>query len=501
PTRSDPLPKPIRGEQGYEEFGFESMVSIAPSSSRMRSSKAPTVPGEMSSEQNLNYLATWLETVADLQHAAARSEDFYRLAAEALVNLIGLDYGLVLLQENGTWVVKGSAAAENRKVGPFSRSLVNHVVVNRCTIYRDINKLSADSNSMADIDAAVVSPIFGIDESVKGVMYGVRNQEGLLARGNVTAIESHLVQLLAGAAGAYLARSAALRNQVQFEQFFASDLVRELERDPLLLEGRIEEVTILCSDLRGFTSLSQRLGAEKTCRMLRDMMEVLSERIVEAGGTIVDYAGDGILAMWNAPAKQPRHVELACQAALAMLAELPELNERWADDAGGTLSLGIGINTGDAQVGNTGSSRKFKYGPHGHTVNLASRIQDATKALGLPLLIAGKSRESLPAEFHTRRVGSIRMPGVSEPVTVFELHGKEASPAWLMRRDIYERALQFFETAQLSQACQAAIPLLSIGDDEAYDTPALKMLRRVWDAMDRPDEPFEPVIDVGAKRP
>ena len=254
----------------------------------------------------------------------------------------------------------------------------------------------------------MASPIFGLQEDVVGVLYGVRAQQGLPSRGAIEPLEAQLVQLLAAAVGANLARSMAQRTRVQFEQFFSPDLARELERDPKLLEGRTDEVTILFSDLRGFTALSERLGAHKTCRMLRDMMERLSERIVEYGGVIVDYAGDGILAMWNAPAKQPDHAVRACRAGLAMLGELPALNARWGDEAAGSLAMGIGINTGEALVGNTGSKRKFKYGPHGHPVNLASRVQDATKKLGLPLLITASTRDRLPghAAYPSYRPGS-----------------------------------------------------------------------------------------------
>src|SRR5205823_2272140 len=116
---------------------------------------------------------------------------------------------------------------------------------------------------------------------------------------------------------------------------------------------------------------SERLGPQTSCRILRDVMERLSEQIVKYKGVIVDYAGDGILAMWNAPVIQADHAALAARAALAMLAELPALNASWQATVGGLLGLGIGLNTGVARVGNTGSSRKMKYGPHGLTVNVA----------------------------------------------------------------------------------------------------------------------------------
>jgi adenylate cyclase len=110
--------------------------------------------------------------------------------------------------------------------------------------------------------------------------------------------------------------------------------------------------------------------------------------------------------------------------------EMPDLNTRWRATVGGELVLGIGINTGPAQVGNTGCSRKFKYGPHGHTVNLASRVQEATKELRLPLLITGPTRAQLPDNFLTRRLGQMQLPGVKEPVLLYELQGETPSSDW-----------------------------------------------------------------------
>ncbi len=308
------------------------------------------------------------------------------------------------------------------------------------------------------------------------------------------------MQLLAAAAGANLARSLALRTRVQFEQFFSAELVRELERDAGLLEGRIDEVTVLFSDLRGFTAISERLGPHRTCHMLRDMMERLTDRIVEHGGAIVDYAGDGILAMWNAPVKQADHAARACRAALAMLAELPDLNARWSGELAAALVMGIGINTGEALVGNTGSQRKFKYGPHGHTVNVASRIQDATKRLKLPLLITDSTRANLPAEFLTRRIGRVVLPGVAQPVVAYELNGPHASPEWVRLRDTYEAALAFFEAGQWARACQALTPLLDAGGERpVYDWPTLKLLRQAWNCLESRPDPFDPIIEVSGK--
>src|SRR5262249_48581001 len=212
-------------------------------------------------------------------------------------------------------------------------------------------------------------------------------------------------------------------------QFFSAELVRELERCPDLLEGRDQVVTILVSDLRGFTPLSERLGPQVTCRLIRDMMECMTERIAEQGGVIVDYAGDGILAMWNAPVHQDDHAARACRAALAMLGELGGLNARWQQQAAGALQLGIRLNTGPAQVGNTGCSRRFKYGPHGHTVNLAARVQGACKEVALPLLITQATRDALGDRFVVARAPHVPLAGVKGEVALYELLGESGSRA------------------------------------------------------------------------
>ena len=142
-------------------------------------------------------------------------------------------------------------------------------------------------------------------------------------------------------------------------------------------------------------------------------MQHLTARIMESSGVVVDYIGDGLLAMWNAPLEQPDHAALACRAALAMRDGLPELNRRWEGRLGKPIGLGIGINSGAALVGNTGSHQKFKYGPLGHTVNLASRVEGATKHLGVSLLLTGSTRNSLGSSFATRRLCRARVVGIS----------------------------------------------------------------------------------------
>jgi adenylate cyclase len=444
-------------------------------------------------------LARWLDTVLALQEITAGSEDFYRQTAKAMVELIDLELGMVLLRRNQAWTVAGAYAANDRVSVHYSRTLLSRVASERRTFYLDLNSLAEVTASLAKVSAAVVSPIFDICEDVVGALYGMRTDTAVARRG-IQPLEAQLVQLLASAVGSHMVRAAAARTRVQFEQFFSPELVRELERDPNLLEGRSQEVTVLFSDLRGFTRLSLELGPQVTCRLLRDMMERLTEPIVGHGGVIVDYAGDGILAMWNAPSRQLNHALRACSAALDMLGMMTDLNERWRETAGGKLALGIGINTGIAQVGNTGSNRKFKYGPHGHTVNLASRVQDATKKLGLPLLITDATRASLSLEMAVRRLGKVHLPGIQEPVVLFELHGRTAPLQWQAQRDTYELALEQYERGEWAKACQSLLPLLQLFEQEGYqDGPTLKLLRRAGECLEARPDPFDAIIEVSTK--
>src|SRR5262249_55483309 len=147
---------------------------------------------------------------------------------------------------------------------------------------------------------------------------------------------------------------AALAAQVRFEQFFTPELSRQLAARPGLLESRDCEVTALFCDIRGFSRISERLGPAQTVTWMSDVLGSLSDCVLAHRGVLVNYVGDELLAMWGAPEEQPDHAMLACRAALAMLEQLPVLSRRWRDLLQEEMSFGIGINTGQACVGNIG---------------------------------------------------------------------------------------------------------------------------------------------------
>jgi adenylate cyclase len=178
--------------------------------------------------------------------------------------------------------------------------------------------------------------------------------------------------------------------------------------------------------------------------------------------------------MWGAPEPQPDQRLRAIRAGLAMTAALPGLNEKWQPILGEPMNLGIGINTGPAQVGNTGSSFKFKYGPLGNTVNLASRVQGLTKYLRCRLLVTAATRQGLASEFLCRRVVRTRVVNITEPVELYEVETASTPERQSFFRES-ETALTELEAEQFAEAAGRAGALLM---SHRGDGPLLLTLSR-----------------------
>jgi adenylate cyclase len=224
-------------------------------------------------------------------------------------------------------------------------------------------------------------------------------------------------------------------------------------------------------------------------------MSHVSDCVIDHGGVIVDFTGDGALAMWGAPEKQPDHAERACRAALAMLATLPKLDERWTTETQERMGFGIGISSGPAQVGNIGARRKFKYGPLGNTVNLASRVEGATKYLKSNVLITGSTKALLGPAWHTRRLACVRTLNIAEPVDLYELTG-DSSQAWETLRETYERALDAFDKKDLRAAARL---LGALQIDYPNDGPSLVLLARTVQYLADDRAAFDPVYTLPGK--
>lgn len=287
-----------------------------------------------------------------------------------------------------------------------------------------------------------------------------------------------------------------LREQL-YEQFFTPELAREIVRHPDLLqmEGKKAEVSILFCDVRKFSTISERLGPIDTIAWLRDVMGILSDSVMRYGGVLVDYTGDELMAMWGAPEYEPNHAQLACTAAIEMLGILPEFDTRWEESVKSKTAVGIGINTGEVFVGNVGTRRKFKYGPLGNTVNLASRVQGATKYLRSEVLITGQTKDQLSPDARLRRLCTVKVNNILEPVELYELATVDRRN-WDGLKEAYEQALVEFEKQNFTKASSI---LGNIFLEYPNDGPSLLLMSRAVSAMLDETAPFDPVWELPGK--
>jgi adenylate cyclase len=217
-----------------------------------------------------------------------------------------------------------------------------------------------------------------------------------------------------------------------FAHYIAPSLLTRLEADESLLKlgGDVREVTIMFSDVRNFTALSERTQPAELVTILNRLFAALGSAIVGRLGTIDKFMGDAVMAFWNAPADVPRHPLMACQAALDMRLALRQLNA--SQPTAEPISIGIGLATGPALVGNMGFEQRFDYSCIGETVNLASRLESACKIVAYDILITAETRAAVP-ELACLPAGQVPLKGVSAPEPIYLLVGPAelaATPAF-----------------------------------------------------------------------
>ncbi len=280
-----------------------------------------------------------------------------------------------------------------------------------------------------------------------------------------------LVLFIMAAWLAYI-RTESEKKQVRnaFSHYISPDFMKELTADPdkLKLGGEVRELTVMFTDIRGFTSISERLSPEELIQLMNDFLTPMSTLVMENRGTIDKYMGDAMMAFWNAPLDDADHARHACQTALKMNFALDPINARLkqvADEKGQSpllLAAGIGVNTGAASVGNMGSRQRFAYSALGDTVNMASRFEGQTKAYGVTIMI-GEETAKRVSDFALLELDLIRVKGKAEPARIFTLLGDAASvdDAFRQWKIVHDKMLaayraQDFDGAAASlQICQA----------------------------------------------
>lgn len=209
-----------------------------------------------------------------------------------------------------------------------------------------------------------------------------------------------------------------------FSNYVSPDLVKEIEKNPdkLVLGGEQREISILFSDIRGFTTVSESLTPPELVTLLNEYLSPMTRIVLEEKGTLDKFIGDAVMAIFNAPLDVPQHALHACNAAVRMLDELQKLNEGFASRGMHTLDIGVGINTGPAVVGNMGADIRFDYTAIGDAVNLASRLEGLNKYYGSHILVSEDTRNQVPeGRFVFREVDRVRVKGKLQPIVMYEL--------------------------------------------------------------------------------
>jgi len=236
------------------------------------------------------------------------------------------------------------------------------------------------------------------------------------------------IALFAGVGYQYFVEGREKRKMKRlFGQYVSRDVYEQLVAHPELarLGGSRRDMTVLFSDIRGFTTITERGQPEEIVALLNEYFTRMVDIVFKHHGTLDKFVGDMVMALFGAPVEDPQHADHAVAAALEMTEELRRLNERWkAEGRFADLDIGIGINTGPMIAGNIGSEQIMSYTVIGDAVNLGSRLESLNKQYGTRIIISDATRERLTSAYQLRPLGDVVVKGKSQPVAIFELLGR-----------------------------------------------------------------------------
>lgn len=258
-------------------------------------------------------------------------------------------------------------------------------------------------------------------------------------------------------------RTDSERRQIRqaFGLYISPAFMDELTKNPekLKLGGETRELSVMFTDIRNFTAISEGMKPEELIQTMNDFLTPMSDLVMRNRGTIDKYIGDAMMAFWNAPLGDPDHARNACRAALGMQAAVEPINDSLkAKGRSVLLKVGIGINTGPCAVGNMGSRQRFAYSSLGDAVNMASRLEGQTKTYGVSIIIGEATREKA-LEFAALELDMILVKGKTMPVRIFALLGDESvaeSPAFKSLKAEHEEMMEAYRARDFVRALKAA---------------------------------------------
>lgn len=274
-----------------------------------------------------------------------------------------------------------------------------------------------------------------------------------------------------------------------FGQYLSPGVIDLIDRDPqkyIRPGGEVKDLTVMFSDIRDFTSLSEGLTPDELVRLLNEYLSAMTDIIFKNLGTLDKYIGDAIMAFWGSPYPQEDHAYRACCCALAMITGLDEMNSRWEKQGRKRIAIGIGLNTGPVNVGNMGSDKRLAWTVMGDNVNLASRLEGMTKKYRNRVIISEGTYLHVSHQFVAREVDRIRVKGKNQPVVIYELVAPIAQRekyANLLAE--YNAALDVYRSQRWQGAAEKFGELLALYPD---DGPTQVLLDRCIEFMSEAPE-------------
>ncbi len=275
-----------------------------------------------------------------------------------------------------------------------------------------------------------------------------------------------------------------------FSQYLSPGVIALIEKDPqkyIRPGGETKELTVMFSDIRGFTTLSEGLTADELVLLLNEYLGEMTEVLFRSLGTLDKYIGDAIMAFWGSPYPQTDHAYRACICALEMVRTLEKLNARWQAEGRKQISIGVGLNTGPVNVGNMGSAKRLAWTVMGDNVNLASRLEGMTKEYHVRIVIGEGTYRQIADQFVCRDLDKIRVKGKQQPVTIYELldfaaEKKKYEPLL----SCFKHAMEAYHEQNWQEAAGRLGVMLTRFPD---DGPAQIFLDRVLEFMQNAPEP------------
>jgi len=290
-----------------------------------------------------------------------------------------------------------------------------------------------------------------------------------------------------------------------FGQYLSPEVIRRLLVNPQLVDPRKTDITVMFSDIRGFTTISEKLDAQELALFLNDYLSDMTRIVFNTHGTLDKYIGDAVMAFWGAPYEDGGHAIKACNAALVMMQRVHELQKKWEAEGKPKLDIGIGLNSGVASVGNMGSALRYGYTALGDTVNLSSRLEGLNKDYGTHILVNESTYTATKdSGFLFRELDIIRVKGKLQPVTIYELLGRLSD----LQRDPsfadVQKCLELFAQARLlyhqRQWPEAQQAFQSILDHRPDDGPSRMYWKRCQEYLfDEPPASWDGVFTMTHK--